>query len=58
MSAKLTSGNLVKPASSAADAHSNSQAWQMQQGHTGSSLKGMEEEGTKTHHFSLSRNDK
>lgn len=53
MSAKLTFGNLVKPASSAADAHSNSQAWQMQPGHTGSSLKGMKRE-KKNHHPSPS----
>lgn len=47
MSAKLTFGNLVKPASSAADAHSNNQAWRMQQGQSGSSLKGMEDGGRK-----------
>lgn len=39
MPAKLTFGNFVKPASSAADAHSNSQAWWMQRGRAGSSLK-------------------
>lgn len=57
MSAKLTFGNFVKPASSAADAHSNSQAWWMQRGRTGSSLYGMEEEG-KTHIIPLSQTHK
>lgn len=54
-SAKLTFGNLVKPASSTADVRSNSQAWWTQRGHTGSSLEGTEEEERKTHHASYSK---